>query len=115
MKNGKTKESLCATCMNIDCSWHEWFEPVEGWTATPTIIKDKVRPMQSYQVTACPLYKTREQGISYITLKQIEKITCINKSTVRRRIQKGKQIFINGKVVRKEYYTNRYYLEEAQI
>lgn len=51
--------SLCWNCGKAtggsDCPWANRFEPVEGWTATPTIIKADRNA--SFMVHQCPLYK----------------------------------------------------------
>ena len=59
----RCKGQLCWTCKNAngnDCSWFsKEAEPVEGWTAKPTIIKNNDGIMKSYRITKCPKY---EQG-----------------------------------------------------
>lgn len=57
------KSSICQTCFNFSCSWHQRFEPVDGWTATPTKIYNQGRlPLDSFHVDVCPLYKPREDN-----------------------------------------------------
>lgn len=69
--------SKCQECFNFDCDWHEFFEPVEGWTAIPTVIKDtrNDRQIDSYLVLDCPLYKPRRgyEGRKRVTIKDISK------------------------------------------
>ena len=53
---------LCYSCKKAcgGCSWSKKFEPVEGWTAVPTIIRNGFRnhqDTQSYKITACPEYE----------------------------------------------------------
>lgn len=63
------KGTLCWYCRRAAgpirdrCSWAEAFRPVEGWTATQTLIIDKDtlndrarHVMQSYHVYDCPLF-----------------------------------------------------------
>ena len=59
-------EQLCETCQNYagGCSWtaidektgHVKFEPVPGWTATPSVKVSHKALLQSYAITACPEY-----------------------------------------------------------
>lgn len=58
-----TKESLCWTCVRATgtCSWSRNFEPVPGWEAEKTEVKnpygkDRFEMIASYDVKACPLY-----------------------------------------------------------
>lgn len=76
-KMNENKESICQTCFNFNCEWHEHFKPVDGWTATPTKIRDmhgasKV-VIDSYFVENCPCYKERGRGIKRITTQEISK------------------------------------------
>lgn len=52
---------LCYDCANAcgGCSWSRSFTPVEGWTATPSKIKngDSVY-IDTYHVTACPYFES---------------------------------------------------------
>lgn len=54
---------LCCYCKKFSggCSWSRRFEPVEGWTAEPTIIRQRNRhgkyDIQSYRITKCPQYE----------------------------------------------------------
>lgn len=69
--------SKCQECFNFDCNWHKFFEPVDGWTATPTIIHEqrdgKPFEIASYLVLDCPLYKARRgcEGRKRVTIKDI--------------------------------------------
>lgn len=56
-------KQLCFTCQKAvcGCSWSRNFIPVDGWTATPTKIKQggntvKKTICESYLITACPEY-----------------------------------------------------------
>ncbi len=55
----KDNDTLCWSCANTKCSWAKKLIPVEGWTATETVIKDNGMSgyMHSYQVKKCPEYK----------------------------------------------------------
>lgn len=61
------KTTLCVMCQNAvpntftgkGCSWSRHLEPVEGWTAKPTLLRahNRAAPeIGSYQVLACPEY-----------------------------------------------------------
>lgn len=54
---------LCWSCKNTNGNVCSWFskksEPVEGWTAKPTIIRNNEEIVRSYRVIKCPNY---EQG-----------------------------------------------------
>lgn len=64
--------SICGECQQRIgvCSWSREFKPVPGWTATPTKIlmytagKGWHKPayVDSYDVTACPLYIPPKKG-----------------------------------------------------
>ncbi len=126
-KARKKKESLCQTCFCFDCSWHEWFEPVEGWTATPTVVYNtrnnglgkptRYEPIKSYCVHSCPLYvdgnKNRNEPI---TLETIAKRIGLTPSNVGRRLRKGEKIVIDGKKVVsiKTGARHSYFLEKVQ-
>lgn len=69
MMNDSVKHpTLCWFCANAlcGCSWSKHFEPVDGWTAVPTLInqvgfitKEGTRDREaipSYLVYDCPLY-----------------------------------------------------------
>lgn len=55
--------SKCFDCARAisGCSWVDRQEPVEGWRAEPTIIKngtaDGIKEINSYIVKSCPEYK----------------------------------------------------------
>ena len=57
--------TLCWSCAKAcgGCSWSDGtFTPVPGWTAEPTVLqgyklKCGLAPMESYHVTACPLFE----------------------------------------------------------
>lgn len=57
---GKYNEQLCWSCKNAyagKCPWFTRYEPVENWTATPTIVKVH-RPdsedIPSFEILVCP-------------------------------------------------------------
>ena len=54
-------EQLCWRCQKAcgGCSWSRNFEPVEGWEATPTVVKDSVGDIDSYKITGCPEFVLR--------------------------------------------------------
>lgn len=61
-RNKNTKDTLCWDCKKAtggsDCPWANKFKPVEGWTATPTIVKVAgIREENSFIVHKCPLFE----------------------------------------------------------
>lgn len=56
--------SKCGRCIHAaagdnTCPWHTRFQPVEGWTAKPTVLHDN-QPYKrdtSFDVQKCPLYE----------------------------------------------------------
>lgn len=59
----RKRVQLCCYCKNFagGCSWSRRFQPVEGWTATRTLINhgrngEKDRITESYLITKCPEY-----------------------------------------------------------
>lgn len=59
-KPKRTKEQLCCSCRKAygGCAWSARFEPVEGWEANPTIIKQELgREIESYEILKCPEYE----------------------------------------------------------
>lgn len=59
------KPTLCFSCIRLDCSWMRYLEPVAGWDAKKTVIKNTViknkikgkdASMPSYCVESCPGY-----------------------------------------------------------
>lgn len=61
---GKEKfDQLCWDCKNATglCPWSAWKEPIEGWTATPTVIDNMGEKIRSYRITACPLFEREEK------------------------------------------------------
>lgn len=62
MPRVESPAQLCWNCANAcgGCSWSARFEPVEGWTATPKIIRRNAHgPIQvdTYCITKCPEFK----------------------------------------------------------
>lgn len=62
--NGKSFQLCndCARCVGF-CSWSKRLEPVDGWTAVPTVVKINRRgknkteyEMDTYHITECPLF-----------------------------------------------------------
>lgn len=63
------KESLCWRCRKSGasaCSWDINFTPVDGWTATPTKIRNRDNGyVESFLVHQCPLFQQEEQTDRY--------------------------------------------------
>lgn len=70
-KKPQKKESLCWHCSRLDCSWMGELEPVAGWTAKKTTIRNRVNgkdsPIPSYRVESCP---------GFVPAKREEKEQC---------------------------------------
>lgn len=53
-------KSICWDCKRATgfCSWSRDFEPVRGWEAEPTVIKENglAHSIDSYDVKRCPLF-----------------------------------------------------------
>lgn len=76
----KTSKQLCWNCKRTGgckgvepCPWAAAFKPVKGWEATPTVIREKDgTKVESYDVTACPLFikdkefATRKEALEII-------------------------------------------------
>lgn len=65
-KLGVTKKAHiqpCWTCKwavnprGNPCPWSENFSPVDGWSATPIIVKGIYKAFPSYRIEKCPLYE----------------------------------------------------------
>ena len=54
---------LCWRCKKAcgGCSWSDWLKPVEGWTATPTVVKDFMGDFESYKIKKCPEFVADEE------------------------------------------------------
>ncbi len=63
MEKKEKFDQLCWDCRKATglCPWSAWQEPVEGWTATPTVIDDLGEKIRSYKITACPLFEREEK------------------------------------------------------
>lgn len=63
MGNKEQFEQLCWDCKNATglCPWSAWHEPIEGWTATPTVIDNMGEKIRSYKITACPMFIKEEE------------------------------------------------------
>lgn len=59
----KCSETLCWTCDKAigKCPWSIKFQPVDGWTAEPTIINSPgFGQIKSFKIIACPMYKKEQ-------------------------------------------------------
>lgn len=114
-------KSLCQTCFNFDCIWHNYFKPVEGWSATPTMLTHSGQTIASYQVKKCPQYTARSPQMDEIvesqSIAEIAEFICVNPTTLYRWIRIGavdeklKQYGISIKVIpENERYDNTKYM-----
>lgn len=87
----RTKQSLCQTCFNFDCSWHESFTPREDWEAIPTVIKEHgicEYYVDSYCVKRCPAYRKRDNA-AHIGARDVCEALGISASTFYRYARNG--------------------------
>lgn len=62
--NPRKRANICFDCKNAvpddcghGCEWSRKFEPVPGWTATPTTLRSGgCTPTESWHITACPKF-----------------------------------------------------------
>ena len=91
----REKDTLCWSCKNAcgKCSWSKYFEPVEGWQAEPTKIKQLyngfVHSIESFCIIKCPKYR-KENGIK-ITNRALARQLGISERTLYRRLKKEKK------------------------
>lgn len=83
-KNG----SLCQTCFNFDCSWHNDFKPRDDWRAISHTYNDAGRVVESYEVIKCPGYRARN-GKYPVKLSTVAQILGVSIRTVQRYIESG--------------------------
>jgi hypothetical protein len=52
----EANEQPCWRCERAcgGCTWSKNGKPVDGWEATPTIIRDYIGDFPSYKITYCP-------------------------------------------------------------
>lgn len=58
LQKREEKKQLCWRCKNAcgGCSWSAFLKPVDGWDATPVIIKDSTGNISSYKIQKCPKF-----------------------------------------------------------
>lgn len=83
-KNG----SLCQTCFNFDCSWHNDFTPRDDWRAIAHTYNDAGCVVESYEVIKCPGYRARN-GKYPVKLSAVAQIVGVSIRTVHRYIESG--------------------------
>lgn len=58
----KKSDTLCWNCARCygGCSWSRFFQPVKGWKARQTTIKNEKsnKIITSYDVEYCPIFKS---------------------------------------------------------
>ncbi len=68
------KTNICFDCKNAvpdnnghGCAWSRKFEPVEGWTAKPVILRSGgCAPTETYHITACPEFDPDYRKIIHV-------------------------------------------------
>ena len=62
-------EQLCWKCKKAcgGCSWSDNLTPVDGWDATPTIVKDSMGDFESFKIKKCPEF-IEEWGVDNIDI-----------------------------------------------
>ena len=90
MKKRKFKKngSLCQTCFNFECSWHNDFTPRDDWYAKAHTYNDAGRVVESYEVIKCPGYRARN-GKYPVKLSTVAQILGVSIRTVYRYIESG--------------------------
>ena len=84
----KKNASLCQTCFNFDCSWHNDFTPRDDWYAKSHTYNDAGRVVESYEVIKCPGYRARN-GKYPVKLSTVAQIVGVSIRTVHRYIESG--------------------------
>lgn len=87
-RNFKKNASLCQTCFNFDCSWHNDFTPRDDWRAIAHTYNDAGRVVESYEVIKCPGYRARN-GKYPVKLSTVAQILGVSIRTVQRYIESG--------------------------
>ena len=71
--NQHKKANICFGCKNAvpddcghGCEWSRKFEPVPGWTATPTLLRSGgCEPTESWHIEACPKFDPDDERVSF--------------------------------------------------
>ena len=84
----KKNASLCQTCFNFDCSWHNDFTPRDDWRAIACTYNDAGHVVESYEVIKCPGYRARN-GKYPVKLSTVAQIVGVSIRTVHRYIESG--------------------------
>lgn len=62
-RTNKELGQICWYCKRAGggCAWSQHFKPVNGWTAKPTIIKNKIKKKNgNTYISLCPSYRITE-------------------------------------------------------
>lgn len=84
----KKNASLCQTCFNFYCSWHNDFTPRDDWRAIAHTYNDDGKVIESYEVIKCPGYRARN-GKYPVKLSTVAQILGVSTRTVHRYIKSG--------------------------
>lgn len=84
----KKNATLCQTCYNFDCSWHNDFTPRNDWQAIPHTYNDAGCVVESYEVIKCPGYRARNDKYP-VKLSTIAQILGVSIRTAHRYIESG--------------------------
>ena len=87
-RNFKKNASLCQTCFNFDCPWHNDFTPRDDWRAIAHAYNDAGHVVESYEVIKCPGYRARN-GKYPVKLSTVAQILGVSIRTVHRYIESG--------------------------
>ena len=87
-RNFKKNASLCQTCFNFECSWHNDFKPRDDWRAIAHTYNDAGHVVESYEVIKCPGYRARN-GKYPVKLSTVAQIVGVSIRTVHRYIESG--------------------------
>lgn len=75
--------NICFDCKNAvpddqghGCPWSRKFEPVPGWTAEPVMMGGNSNSVNTYSITACPLFDP-DGGPEYYRADKRKPVRCI--------------------------------------
>lgn len=66
------KETLCWSCDNRNCSWHQRFEPVKGWVARKDYIA--VDETTTFCVQDCPQYHLWDRYFLWLLAATVDNV-----------------------------------------
>ena len=84
----KNSANICFNCKNAvpddrghGCSWSRRFEPVPGWTAEPYRLYSSGPPIETWDITACPMFDPDGSSESYRSDRTVS-VRCVETGVV---------------------------------